>query len=67
MGYFERQADGRIVYHNETGVAEVVMYAVAVDAGDNELGRVPARHWQTLGSKYGRAIREGRIALVGRK
>lgn len=65
MGTFEINQDGHTTYLDEVGRKEVVTYAVAVDAGDNELERVAACDWLVLTTKYARAIREGRITVVG--
>lgn len=65
MGAFESDQAGQTTYLDETGCREVVAYAVAVDAGDNELERVAACDWEVLTGKYAKAIREGRITVVG--
>ena len=42
-----------------------VTQAVAVDAGDNELGRVPARKHAVLEARYRDKIAQGRVNVVG--
>ncbi len=64
-GDFRLEPTGEVTYLDVTGGETMVAHAVAVDAGDNELGRVPARDWQTLTTKHAKAIREGRVHVVG--
>jgi hypothetical protein len=61
-----RERSGRIEYQTGTTADDwhVVTEAVALDAGDNELARVPAAEHEALEARFTKAIREGRVYVV---
>lgn len=66
MTTFQEDKNGGWTYTcPATGTVWSVKDAIIVDAGENELDRVPAKHHSLLATRYANALQEGRVHLIG--